>query len=1219
MGTLKKTLAAPKKLVFGLQNTLSAAFALTLLFFGAAALFNPIETGLFWGQSALGAINVLFWVIVCLSQLLYSFFPRLTQKIKSAADILLALSLVWLFAVACAKSGTRQESWFLALNWLLVNHGQVFGATLGLAVASLTGAGRLLRRSPARANNVMLPCVISFFGCFSAFVFGAWKAESVFMLLAIPTALSLLLAVPAAFGLFKPKCRQCEPKINRLSGVVNSLFLLLFASAGIYGLIDKSEVIFYPGAPLPGTVRIFEILIIGLAVAYLLATAYVSKHELKAVRRLNAEQKGLEGKKAKRAAWYPLRALQSVGLVFGFGTVLYYFPIVIRLPGHMELCGLFVAVGALCYALLMKLGGRLGRTDLIAKLCKLAGLGMFAVLLVLLMQDQSTNGVQYGGYVTGDDYFPFKFIHSVGHAALAGLSLGVFLCDEILYRVGRASSAAAPVSSLAGMGLGLFSLGIVLVSFPHAITLLDGAGEWPPTYGFKVPIGEDGVLFGHFFPWVFGGLLALGVLAELLFSLWYARKDKEEIRRAAKKCTRAKRGTRRLLSCALALVIMLGGGGFALGSALSGDASFVRENVGSGADIYATDSYERVSPHAAIRDASGKDVDGKAAISVAGNEYGAVQLVWKTGTQALTKLNGTVTITDSNGKALAQDKGFTELTLRKAKNIYGGEYPEILEPLADAVLPAEENSTIWFSFFTDYDLAAGEYQAQISFDFVRGGTADKATVLVDISVAEYSLPKRTHTLYNLPYDEGEFSTEYYAKRRQFMDGIMQLTEVLTSTDRWYDYEKQEWDFSRPLNEDKTAEIKREWGYDVKTGEELWNTILDVSEHLINDLGQPMLRADYLTVLVRGNTGIGNPENWTDDEWTGKAWEASERKIAYDFYYYMNAKFLSRTLPDGSSLASRVCLKWKDEFEQPQFFPDTPDGRTLGREELYTIYALELQAMVQARADAQLELFISERSGDFGTREELLAAYDKAYAAAPERYAGVSYLANCDPTAENFDILFEYFDIYCPLSYRVTDALLEKCREAGKRVWQYTCCQPFLPYANQFGYNQTLETHITQWTNFKYGMEGYWLWRSDYRNPANFYYGFTGWLDGVFVYYPTGEKPELITEGSFNTGIRFESATDSVEELELFIMYENSLYFLEEKGLLSAQEAQERLAELTRLVDGAVSSPYDWTTDTDYMNGVVRTVRDELSQLYARAGFASVMDEAFELDWVRNAA
>jgi hypothetical protein len=1171
----------------------SAGLSFALLLIGAVGLFNPIETSLFWGQSALGTVNITFYLTVLLGYAAFLVFPRKTLKLKQAADLLLALSLIVLLSIAYATMGTRQEAWFLAFNWLLVHHGWSFGLTLGLAIVSLMGtlsiAGVGARH--ARARGAEIPAILSYFALFSSVFFALWRYSDVFTLVAALAGAAVLLAFFGALvrpsvtvtAHYESLSRRIEkPALLRLIPV--GIFVLLFAGIGVFGLVNKTEIIFYPGAPLPATVRPFQIAAIAAAFACLILFAYLSKADTKALRSEIAIEKGYCCKKKNFLSGDFFHVLQAIGLLFGFATVFYYFPIVLRLPDFLPKIALFVLLGGFVYTLAVHIARR--QRDRAAWVLKLLALGLFAAVLTLLVRDSQQNGVQYDGYVTGAPYFPFVFIHGWGHAALAGLSLGLFLADALYTRVFRVQAHDASPARFAGVGLWIFALGITLVGIPHALTLLNGQGEWPPTWSFDVPIGE-GIPFGEFFPWAFGGLLALGVLGNLLGSLWLWKPSREELDTAPVNVTSEaqaptkRRGWRLALSVLLIVCLCLGSlflGGFMW---LYGN-SFERHNVATaGAQIVQASAYERVSPTARIQvqEASAEGADNyHAQVRVGGNEYGSVQLVWKTGESPVENLRGTVQFRSTKDP---EGKLFNTVELRLAQNLYDDAYPEILVPLDGQTLPVQRNSTLWLSFFTDEKIGRSDYIAILDFTYTVDGEAKTEQVLVDVQVDPYTLPKDTRVLYNLPYEENSYTTAYYAKRRQYMDGG-RLTDNLTSRARWYDETQKKWDFSRAVDPDFAAEIKANWDIDVKTGNDVWEAFAKVATHLIVDLGQPMVRADYLTVLVRGDSGIGNPENWTDGQWTGKAWDAYERQIVYDFYKIFNEKLLAHALPDGNPLASRIVIKWKDEFEQPQFFPSNPDGRTLEREELYKIYALELSAMNAARSEAVLAQY-----------KVMPPVGSMSYYRLTKKMAtqGIRYLANCDPTGENFDILFDYFDIYCPLSYRITDALVEKCRDAGKRIWQYTCCQPFLPYANQFAYNQTLETHITQWMNYKYDLEGYWLWRSDYKNPAVFYHGFNGWLDGVFVYYPDGEKAAQIGAGDFYTGIRFEVATEAIEETELFYLYEQTLRDLCVAGKIDEYAQARFIAELRAYVDEIIQSPYLFSTEERY---IVTFVRERLT-------------------------
>jgi hypothetical protein len=1207
----------------------SAAFALSLVLLVGILLLNPIETALFWGRSALGTINITMYLTVIAAYLAYLLRPRLTKQIKEFTDILLFASIFSALITAIFTSGSNQESWFLALNWFIVNHGYMFGLIIGLSIASIMGTFQIFTASYGRAylkekggkpNVFALAAFIAFFAVFAIGFLFVWRYGSHIALLSLIFVCALVFAVFAfvfwlsrspsflnshaaeRFASFAPKTEGEVSELyakqyggKRLSAASSRIFgragyapskkdlralraavffLILFAAVGVYGLIDKTEILFFPGAPVPGTVRRFQIAAIAAALIFLVALMLGSKSELGGVRKNILTEKGVKSV----FNGYPfLHCIKSVFEIFALAMSVYYFCIVIYLPDMLMKELAFAILGAAVYFIVVrraKKSGKGDRSDIAAKGVYLFAFLIFVVCVALLLDDNLKNGVANDErLVLPQDNFPFKFIHSIWHTAMMGIVIGVLLADKIYYGFARAESFSTRSGRAAGISFAVFVIGLITVGFGHAIVLLNGAGDWPPTYGFKV----FDIPFGKFFTVAFGLMFVAAVVIELLSGIAILKTPRSAVGVAAAsnapplkpllsasakpKAVAKRRPAARAAAALIAAALIVSSvplASFFVTSELS------REIVaeGDGYYIWTTDSYEKVMPQAYISKKGSKRVDA-ASISVAKNEYGSLQFIWRTETD-VENLNATVTISEKGGSAVISDAA-----LRLAENLYVDTYPEILAPIDGQTIKKGENTSVWFSFFTDYYQQAGDYLAELDFSFVTDGKPGNQKVYVNIEVAPYALPKNSHYFFVLPWDETDFTNGFYAKYRQFQNGG-KLIDGLANRSLWYDGVSGSWDYTRPLSQSVIDSTYKNWGIVVATGMDLWNAWADIAVAELN-AGRPAIMLDYLTVIASVD-GIRNPANWTGETWNGSAWEAEGEQTIYSYYYFLNEFLLSKQVNAQETLADRTLLKWKDEWDQPQFFPSSPTGRTLGRKETYEIYKLELSVMNRAR--------------------------DAAVTAAGAS-GGLSYLANVNPVAENMEILFDYFDIYCPLSYTITDELVSYCHERGKTVWLYTCVQPFLPYANQFGYNQLMDTHITQWQLYQTRTEGYWLWKSDLDENTNFFYGFNGYLDGIFIYYENGEKPDTITAGSFMTGIRFETATESIEEVEYFIMLENILVDLKKNGNLSAKDADALIKELQKRVSSCVKSVSDWTKNQKKMRQTIEWTRTTIGSLYSQ--------------------
>jgi hypothetical protein len=1180
------------------HSLISTGFALALILILGVAILNPIETSLFWGVSALGTINITFYLIIILSYIIYLLFPSFVKFIKGISDILLFVSLLITLIVSINTTYNSQESWFLAFNYFIRNFGYSIGFVLGFACASVIGSIQILTAmdpAPESTNKTYLyPFIIliSFFA-FTILLMAVWRYCSMFILLIIMLVIATVSAMIVTIliggkktintpqidpvGFFKlVTIRPVFTKKNIVLLSFSAFFFFLFAGIGIYGIIDKSEILFFPGAPLPGTVRGFQIATVLAVVLFILAIIVLVTFELRSHKsnlRPHKTAKILNCVFANPIA----RIIKCLFEMLAIITGVYYFCIVIYLPVAFINIAIFGIIGSLIYYsshIISEKNASKNYSGLIDKLLYSVGVMLFIICMILLLTDNLNNGVQYSNYTTSmsQEWFPFEFILQSGHYILMGIALGIIISYHFKQRFFIKSTDSSS-GRIIGLVIAFFLVGLMTVGFTHAITLLNGAGDWPPTYSFKV----SDIPFGKFFTITFTCGFAFSYILEILSDLKAfkpALKDSNSIKLQSNhiKCalkkshpidaplfSKLKYGIRRFWVSFLLIAILLGSGIY-IGSTFN--TALSRDLLAQSSDFYiwTADSYEKIMPTSYIPTASYVPVSA-GNIEVCKNEYGSLQIIWFA--------RATMTLVSANVIESVSNDGNTieNANIRYASPLYDNSYPEILQPVIEMELPKSKHTSFWFDFNTAIDQASGVYNTKIEFMFKKNnGKLMTQDVYISISVLAFALPTVSHYYYNLPWTETRYTDSFYSSKRQFLNGGDMVNPLVNTS--WYDEATDQWDYSKPLEDRVKENVLKNWGVAVETGMDLWNAWMDIAVSSLAT-GRTVIRMDYLTYIAKSTTGIGNPDNWYNDSWTGTAWFDHEREKLYSYYYFINSLLLSKPVNDGT-LADWVIIKWKDEWDQPQFFPSSPSGRVLDRMELYEIYELEISEMVRARSDA---------------------------VKAANASSGICLLANVNPTAVNMDILFDYFDIYCPLSYTITDELVNYCHSNGKTVWLYTCVQPFLPYANQFAYNQLYETHITQWQIYMTRTEGYWLWRSDYNNHSNYFYGFNGYLDGVFIYYPDGVKPEELKDGTFYTGIRFETATESIEETELFIMLENILLDLKSSYPNNQSEFDSILNEFDSKLRSIVKSMSEWSHDITKMRDFINWTRKEINTLY----------------------
>lgn len=103
------------------------------------------------------------------------------------------------------------------------------------------------------------------------------------------------------------------------------------------------------------------------------------------------------------------------------------------------------------------------------------------------------------------------------------------------------------------------------------------------------------------------------------------------------------------------------------------------------------------------------------------------------------------------------------------------------------------------------------------------------------------------------------------------------------------------------------------------------------------------------------------------------------------------------------------------------------------------------------------------------------------------------------------------------------------REAGDRIWFYTCVQPEGEYANRFVELPLLKTRIMHWINYRYDVEGYLHWGYNFWRP-------NPWENAADADKLQGGDTHIVYPAKDGFGIvesiRWEAMRDGIEDHEL---------------------------------------------------------------------------------------
>lgn len=1222
---------------------MSGAAALAMLIVMGAALLSPAELMFIWSDSALGAINITMFALILAAFLLYTLLPRYTVLLKLFSDILTALSFAAVMITLAATSSGNQESWFLAFSWYLRYFGYAAGFALGFLFASILGSFQLLSASFGRKrteergirSNLLVICAFAAAtAVFGIILLALWRYSSAFGLAAGLFAVALAAAIfgvalylaggergadallndyardkfcsyarkPAGDILLPYKKKNTYTSGGMLRRFYCRLFglagyapaksdiaafwtvlvgLILLAACGIYGLADRTEIDLGPGAPLPGTIRGFQIVTLVVEILIVFALLSFARGEIYAVQKDILKEKNF----SRRGAGYPyLHLIKSVFEACGLLMSVYFFCLVMYLPEVFMKELFFVALGAALYAGILgaaKYFKKSAPVDLIAKFIYWGAYALFMITIVFLYRDSVAHGVTNQTGVFEDVWFPFGFIHSFGHYSLMGLSVGILLANSLFYKFFRAESFAPRNARAIGLGFAVYLISHLTVGIGYLLIFPEGYDSWPPTSNMSM----FGMRIVEFMTVVFLTMAGLAVLLDIFKDLhiFSYKRHPDKLFFAAKKphaeppqeagilsrstAPRPKKKLQLKGAAAWALLFSLLAAVISVpAAALTAESAYARTVVaeGDGYFIWTTDSYERISPEMKV--VKKYQQDYVPTIRVGRNEYGSQQIAF-TCTEQLKNVTAKVSIRNEHFERIK------DCEIRYIDYMYDGTFAEILYPVKGQSLEAGQTGGFWLNFFTDYDQTPGLYTATVKFTFETKSNilgkikTKKESVSLDIiiEVGNYLVPRNTHYFFTMPAPEGQKYNDYYAKRH-INTADYGVTGFLMN-ERWYI--DGAWDWSGELTAKEQKWCLQAYGIEATTGKELWEGWAEYEVRQINEKGVSFFRVDDLNYV---NTAMKNRMYWDKDgkEFNADLYRKYYGKRVYDWVYHLT-EFLSRyPINADETLLDRAYIKWKDEWDQEQFFPKNPvTNKVMDRLKLYQCYAVELEVYNRARYDAVRDFDIQSR--------------------AP---GGFHFLANVDPAGPYAEAFLDYFDVYCPLSYKTTDTVLGVCEENGKEAWVYTCVQPFLPYPNQFAYNQLYETHVTQWQIYEGNLRGYWLWRSDYKKNALYFYGYNGFLDGQFIYFPDENR------STFYSGIRLEASCESIEEAELFVALDQLYNDLKARGLMSAREADACLTELKTKVASVARQGKDFTKTYQNMREIMDWTRDRLEEVIA---------------------
>ncbi len=164
-----------------------------------------------------------------------------------------------------------------------------------------------------------------------------------------------------------------------------------------------------------------------------------------------------------------------------------------------------------------------------------------------------------------------------------------------------------------------------------------------------------------------------------------------------------------------------------------------------------------------------------------------------------------------------------------------------------------------------------------------------------------------------------------------------------------------------------------------------------------------------------------------------------------------------------------------------------------------------------------------------------------------------------PPSEELELVRDYIDIFCPVTYDYDRERWEERKQAGAEFWMYPCVQPFAPWPNSHLYNRLYECRVLLWQVWHYQIDGFLYWSSQAYYHGKHGMGYNGYGDGWFVY----------SNGSYYDSLRWENYLDGQEDYEYVWLANATLHEIEKQGLLPQGEIDAKRHELASIVASVV--------------------------------------------------
>ncbi|MHA1277044.1 MAG: glycoside hydrolase domain-containing protein [Candidatus Helarchaeota archaeon] len=436
-------------------------------------------------------------------------------------------------------------------------------------------------------------------------------------------------------------------------------------------------------------------------------------------------------------------ALRFIGLFLVISQILYFFEYPVYLPEVISYNLLFGVVGAVIYYVL----GRKLKYQKLVYCCSI----LLLVLNFYLIYCDGLNNLT--NVVSGefDILFPFVYLHNWPNFILTGIPVGIILSDLLLNFAFKYTDGTDSPNRAITIVSSAFMLGML---FTPGNFLLNNPGGDPP-------LTDQSFFTFYIFTIALSIVLVVGLvfnylITEILIPRFIERKTKFKrppLSRIGSKL-RSKKQKQRVKNVSrnkqlrggllVALIGMSFAGGFFIyySYAQTYQRPMVAYSPGNYV-VWVQNSTERVGRNTQICTSSSPKVE-MVNLSVAKNEYAAIQLVWRPLGHSINAL--TYQITNFEHQNASYNISAVNCNLRYVDLVIDREFPDILKTFTTMNLEKKENYVFWLAVRTPYDTVEGDYRGEVVFQF---NGDEEVHVKVQLHVWNFTIPKMRHLRTNI--------------------------------------------------------------------------------------------------------------------------------------------------------------------------------------------------------------------------------------------------------------------------------------------------------------------------------------------------------------------------------------------------------------------------------------------------------------------------------------